>query len=132
MIELPSDISDKMWWSMCDFHMSPPEPLKHADLSKPFVYERRWGVFYVPMGMHQGAMSLLLAFAHGFDDGIDCAKHLCLDYSEETADHWIETRPGAAFRSSVGKVIQIGSESNITIAERRAFNSFGGFSAINK
>lgn len=103
MIELPDGITDPMWWAMCDFHMDVPRPLAEADLSKPFVYERKWGVFYVPMGCHLAAMSLLLAFQHGSTDGIAVAEKLGLRFSEGTADYWLEHTAGAAFRSSVAK-----------------------------
>lgn len=121
MLELPEEITDEMWWAMCDFHMAPPVALGEAELSIPFVYERKWGVFYVPMGMHQGAMSLLLAFQHGLTDGIDVGNKLGLKYSEETADYWLEHTIGAAFRSSVGKQVQVGRFKNLTVQERRLF-----------
>ena len=62
--------TDEQWWSMCDAHMSLPEPLAKADLTRPFVYARRYGVFYVPSGHHQHAMSILLAFRHGHTKGL--------------------------------------------------------------
>jgi len=107
---------------MCDCGMECPVPLGEADLTRPFVYERRWGVFYVPMGMHPSAMSLLLAFQYGLTKGLKVAERLSLDYSDETADYWLKHTPGAAFRSSVGKRIQVGSFSNMTVQERRAFS----------
>jgi hypothetical protein len=78
--------TDEQWWSMCDAHMSLPIPLAKADLQQPFVYERRYGVFYVPSGQHQNAMSILLAFHHGLTKGIDVADRLRLDFSQGTAD----------------------------------------------
>lgn len=119
MLQLPAGITDKMWWEMCDFHMDVPVPLSEADLTKPFVYERKWGVFYVPMGMHLGAMSLLLAFQHGCDDGMAVGEKLGLRWSEGTADYWLEHTVGAAFRSSVGKKIQVANTKGLTVQERR-------------
>lgn len=121
MQTLPTGITDKMWWEMCDFNMTLPVPLKEADLSKPFIYERRWGVFYVPMGMHQGAMSLLLAFQHGLVCGITVAEKLGLAYSEGTADYWLEHTPGAAFLSSVGRNIQAARYDSLNAREHRLF-----------
>lgn len=122
MQTLPPGITDKMWWKMCDLHMALPVPLKEADLAKPFVYERKWGVFYVPMGMHQGAMSLLLAFQHGLESGVKVAEKLGLTYSEGTADYWLEHTPGAAFLSSVGdNRIQAGSFKQLNVREHRLF-----------
>lgn len=99
--------------------MSLPVPLEQADLSRPFVYERQHGVFYVPFGKHQRSMSFLLALQHGCDSGVEVAQKLGLDYPELTADHWLEHTPGAAFRSSVGKCNQIGSSKGMTPLERR-------------
>lgn len=120
-IELPEDISDEMWWAMCDAHLSLPVPLAEADLSKPFVYERSRGVFYVPGGYHPSAMSILLAFQHGLTCGIDVAEKLKLEFSSGTADYWLEHTPGAAFRSSVGRCVVVGSTKGLTIQERRLF-----------
>lgn len=113
--------SDEQWWAMCSAHMSLPVTLKDADLTKPFVYDRRWGVFYVPFGQHQLAMSILLAFHHGQTDAIDTAEMLGVEYSGGSADLWLEKTPGAAFRSSVGKKVQAGPRGNLTAIERRFF-----------
>lgn len=115
------ELSQRQWNQFCDFCMSHPVPLAEADLSKPFVYERRYGVFYVPGGMHQSAMSFLLALQQGCEDGIDAAEKLGLSYSDGTADRWLEHTPGAAFRSSVGKRVQVGSGKGLTVQERRLF-----------
>jgi hypothetical protein len=123
---MPDDslFTDPQWWAMCDFHMGLPVPLAEADLTRPFVYERRWGVFYVPMGMHRGAMSLLLAFQHGLTGGIAVAERLGLDYSEGTADHWLQHTPGAAMLSSQGTQILVGTGRGLTPLERRRFGAF--------
>lgn len=110
-----------MFWRMCDCHMSNPVPLAQADLSRPFVYERRWGVFYVPGGYHRIAMTLLLAWQHDCDCPVDVANKLGLDMSFDTADHWLANTDGAAFRSSVGKRIQVASRDKLNLQERRLF-----------
>ncbi|MDO9068661.1 MAG: hypothetical protein Q7W05_09430 [Deltaproteobacteria bacterium] len=120
-IDLPTGITDEMFWRMCDCKMGRPVPLEQADLTKPFVYERRWGWFYVPSGHHQVAMTLLLAWQHRCDHPVDVAEKLGLNFSDETADYWFEHTPGAAFRSSVGKKIQVASLKGLTIQERRLF-----------
>lgn len=124
MSETP-EVTREMWWKMCDVHMSRPVPLHEADLTRPFIYERSWGVSYVPSGFHQVAMSLLLAFQHGLLHGIDVSEKLKLDFSSGTADYWLEHSPGAAFLSSVGKTIQVGNPKGLTIFERRKLRSFG-------
>lgn len=116
-----SPFSDEQWWSMCDACMSMPVPLAQADLSKPFVYDRQYGVFYVPMGYHQTAMSVLLAFQHGLTKGVDVSEKLELRYSEGTADEWLRATPGACFRSSVGKKVQAGQRGSLSVIERRIF-----------
>lgn len=116
--------TDEQWWKMCDAGMGLPLPLAHADLTKPFVYERAYGVFYVPMGHHQRVMSLLLAFQHGMLSTIDLAEKLGLEPHGETADRWLESTPGAAFRSSVGKRIQVPTGKGLTAQERRLFGDF--------
>jgi len=111
--------TEMQWWAMCDANMGLPVPLREADMSRPFVYERAHGVFYVPMGSHQHAMSVLLAFQHGLCKGLEVAEKLALEFSHGTADHWLESTPGAAFRSSVGKKVQAGKPGNLTVIERR-------------
>lgn len=120
MNNLPA-LTPYQWSQFCDFCMSEPVPLATADLTRPFVYERQYGVFYVPWGKHQSAMSFLLALQQGCEDGIDVASKLKLNYSEGTADYWLEHTPGAAFRSSVGKKIQVASGRGLTPQERRLF-----------
>lgn len=119
-----AQLTNRQWNQFCDFGMSQPVPLAVADLSQPFVYERQYGVFYVPGGYHPSAMSLLLALQLGCESGVDAAKSLKLQYSDGTADHWLENTPGAAFRSSVGKRIQVANGRGLTVLERRLFGDF--------
>ena len=107
----PEGFTDKMFWKMCDCRMGNPV----------FVYERRWGVFYVPSGYHPISMSLLLAWQNDCDDPADVADKLGLELSDETSDHWLQHTAGAAFRSSVGKKIQVASLGKLTIQEKRMF-----------
>jgi len=116
--------TDQQWWKMCDAGMSLPVPLNEADLTRPFVYDRAFGVFPVPGGRHQVAMSLLLAWRHGCDGGIEVAEKLAIEFSGETADRWLEGTPGAAFLSSVGKRIQVATGRGLTVQERRLFGDF--------
>lgn len=120
----PEKLTQRQWNLYCDFGISTPVPLAQADLTRPFVYERQYGVFYVPGAMHQSAMSLLLALQHGCDDGIDVSKLLKLEYSCGTADYWLENTPGAAFKSSVSSRIKVGSGRGLTPLERRLFGDF--------
>lgn len=116
--EPPAGMTDEMFWGMCDCNMSDPIPLEHANLTKPFVYERRWGVFYAPFGYHQSAMGLLLAWQHGCLKALQAAEKLGITH-DAVADYWLEHTPGAAFRSSVGRKIIVASLKSLTIHERR-------------
>ena len=119
--KVPENLTERQWGKFCDFGTSDPIPLEKADLSRSFVYERQHGVFYVPGGMHPSTMSLLLALQYGCQDGIDVAEKLKIEYSSGTADSWLQNTPGAAFRSSVGRRIQVATVRGLTILERRLF-----------
>lgn len=117
------ELNQRQWNQFCDAHMSDPVPLQEADLTKPFVYDRKYGVFYVPGGYHQLAMSFLLALDNDCDSGIEVGEKLNLDFSDETSDYWLKHTPGAAFRSSAGwdKKINVATMKGLTFLERRLF-----------
>lgn len=115
---LPEWITDRKWNAMCDAHMEEPIPLEQADLSKPFVYDRKYGVFPVAKGSHQIAMSLLLAWEHDLKNGVQVAEKLNLSYSHGTADYYLKNTEGTAFLSSVGKKVSAGCKSNLTEKEK--------------
>lgn len=112
------------WKQACDCGLVDSVPLAKADISRPFVYERHRGVFYVPGGLHLIAMSFLLALQHHCVDGVDVANQLKLEYPGATADHWLLHTEGAAFRSSVGKRIVVATGRGLTVLERRLFGDF--------
>lgn len=121
----PFELTERQWNKYCDFGMEGPFPLGRADLTRSFIYERRQGVFYVPGGMHQSVMSFLLALHHSCQSGVEVANLLGLEYSSGTADYWLETAPGAAFRTSVGeKRIIVAANKGLTPLERRLFGNF--------
>jgi len=111
--------TEGQFWKLCDAQMDLPVPLAVADLTKPFVYTRKYGVFYVSSGYHQMAMSLLLAFDHGSLNPIYAAEALGLSFPFKSADHWLRTTPGTAFRSSVGKKGVHAHRGSLTAIERR-------------
>jgi len=113
--------SEAQWAAMCDCHMSLPVALAQVDMERPFIYERRFGVFYVPGNCHQAAMSLLLAFQHGLPSGAEVAAALGVDYPAATADHWLEHTPGAALKSSAGSRVQVARVKRMNASERRFF-----------
>lgn len=114
-------ITDGIWWAMCDANMSDPVPLEQADLTQPFVYDRKYGVFPVSKGSHQVAMSLILAWHLGFKNGVRVAENLKLSYSDGTADHYLKNIEGTAFLSSVGKNVCAGHKTNLTEKEKDYF-----------
>lgn len=109
----------EQWQQLVDAGASEPQPLHLADLSVPFVYYRPLGVIYCGAGKHRLAMSVLLAFAHGCESGVEVGEHLNLDFPDETADRWLEITAGAAFRSSVGRKVQAGKRAHLTMIEKR-------------
>ena len=113
--------SDKHIDEMCRVGMEDPVPLHTADLYRPFVYHRSFGVFYVDFGRHQLAMTTLLAWQHGMVKGSDIADKLKLKYFDESADYWLQYTKGSAFKSSVGRSIYAGKRENINVYERRYF-----------
>lgn len=115
-------LTEKQRWKACDVHISDPVSLAEADLSLPFIYDRVYGLFYVPGGYHPAAQSLLLAFHHDLKCGVDVAEKLGLEYSCGTAEAWLAL-PGSAFRSSVGKKVNVGSKRKLNEAERDFFAS---------
>jgi len=102
------NLTGGLWNRFCDARMSFPVPLHESDLTKPFIYDRAYGVFYVAFGHHQVAMHTLLAI-HGVE----------IDDISSGADMFIEEIPGTAFRSSVGKCIITWSLKNLNAIERR-------------
>lgn len=117
-ISPPDVITEEMFQALCSCGMSEPVPLASADLTQSFVHERRWGVFYVDFGHHCAAMTLLLAWQHGLIRTGQILEKLDVDVFA-AADAWLENTPGAAFRSSAGREIQVASLMNLSIQERR-------------
>jgi hypothetical protein len=113
------EFTTAQWQMLQDAGAREPQPLHLADLSQPFVYYRPVGVLHCGPGKHRLAMSILLAFAHDCASGVEVAEHLGLDFPDETADRWLETTPGAAFRSSVGRRVLAGKRGSLTQIEKR-------------
>lgn len=109
------ELTEQQWWRISDY-ASQPVPLTEANVSRPFVYSREWGFFYVPMGYHQLAMATLLTFERG---RLWVAQEA--ERPDALADNWLEKAPGAAFRSSVSKFVQVGQPRKLTPLERRLF-----------
>jgi len=107
--------TDKQWYAMCDANISLPVPLAKADLTKSFIYDRQWGLFYVPFGRHQSAAATLLAFHRGVDRFYEIGLQV-----DNLADTYYETIPGTAFKSSVGtRLVKTWSPQSLTAVEKR-------------
>ena len=107
-----------------DFNVSRPVDLRDADLSKAFVYDRTYGFFYVGIGNHPHIMSMLLAFHHGYNDkygALQMADELGIRWSSDTADMFLKTIIGSAFRSSQSAIVYAGKRNNLTQSERKFF-----------
>ena len=116
-------LKDELWWAMCDAGMSRPVKLTKADLSKEFLYDRRYGVFYCQFGKHQFAMALLLAWDLGAENYLDI-DHSKLGISDwrsrecsTFADYFLENTKGTCFKSSVGKTVKVGKRGNLSNME---------------
>jgi len=113
--------SDHQHWALCDCNCSDPVPLDEADLSIPFVYDRKYGLFYAPSGYHQITMSTLLAFHHGLVKSVHVMHKLKFSYLSESADYWLEHIPGAAFLSSVNPKIHVATIEGLSVLEKSLF-----------
>jgi hypothetical protein len=121
-------IQDEFWWAMCDAGMSFPVPLRKADLSKEFVYDRRYGVFHCNFGKHQFVMALLLAWDQGVKNYLDI-DHKKLNISDwgkreiyNFADYYLENTKGTCFLSSQSKSIKVGKKGNLNSMELDYFS----------
>ncbi len=115
-------ITDRQWYKMVDSGMGKPIPLNSADLTKPFVYQRGWGVSYVNPGYHRSAMTLLFTFHKGhvrFSDMLNDEDFDPFNELQQAADAWAEL-PGTAWRSSVSNEIMV---NDINLFEKRIFDN---------
>lgn len=124
-----SPFTEAQWTAMCGAQMDMPVPLHQADLQQYFVWERAYGVFYVPFAFHDMAMTTLLAFSRGHEsiEALHAAETPRPPFSEAWSDEWLR-QPGTALRSSaiVGSPrVRIGFPTNVTHMERRIFQAAG-------
>lgn len=117
------NIPDEYWHAMCYAGLSTPIPLNEADLSQPFVYYRKYGVFYVPPQKHPFALALLLAWEEGVNDylNIDNNKLGIPEFRKidvySYSDYFLENYPGTCYMSSVNKKIRVGKKGNLNSNE---------------
>jgi hypothetical protein len=81
---------------------SGPAPLlRNTAVQDAFVYDRAWGVFTCPGGLHRDLMALLFALRNASANPLQLADELGCSI-DDLADRFLE-RPGTAFRSSAGR-----------------------------
>lgn len=122
-----NSLLDDFWYSMSDAGMSLPVTLNDADLSIPFVYFRKYGVFYVSPENHHHAMALLLAWE------MDCYDYLDIDNESigiqdffscdvhSFSDYFLEHFKGTCYMSSVNNKIRAFSSKNLNSMEIDTF-----------
>jgi hypothetical protein len=123
IFESKESLKDEIWWSMCDAGMSFPVPLRKADLSKEFLYDRRYGVFYCDYGKHQFAMAQILAWDLGEENYLDI-DYKSLGFSDfsrrdiyKYSDYYLTNTKGTCFLSSVSNSIKVGKKGNLNSNE---------------
>lgn len=109
------------------YGMSTPLKLNQANLSKPFVYHRKHGVFYVKNGCHALAMTQLLCWDLGVrnKNEID-TESLFGKKNDEVdigflADFFIENTKGTCFLSSNSEFIFCGKSGHLDFRELTFF-----------
>lgn len=92
-----------------------PVRLQDADLSRPFVYDRRYGVFYVGTAKHAFVMATIYAWDRGYTDYFDMP---IVGTVTDIADDYLIKTVGTAFRSSLStKRIVAGKPTNLNDTE---------------
>lgn len=123
MIDI-SPFTQEQWWQLCNCNCDLPIPLEKADLTKPFVYHRKYGLFYVPSGSHNLTMATFLAFDHGFDKPLEVCTSLGIKLGiSHCSDYWLEHTQGAAFKSSVSPKVQAGKRKHLNQKEKDYFGN---------
>lgn len=122
-----SGFTQKQVYKLIDYRLSDPVPLHEADLTKPFIYDRKWGVFTAPFASHAAGMALLYAFHQGLDDPLDLAlSDDLINYPGNAAEQWLAEFPGTCFYSGVshkGSLV-VHKLSSLNAIERRTFKGF--------
>lgn len=134
---MTKEITDEMFYLLCDYRMSEPIPLKDADLTSPFIYDRDYGVFYVDGGYHQLGMALLFAWRHGalsvrqlLKENSDIKKrvsersHSSSGKYEYLSECFLLDLKGTAMGSSVASHLQVGRIRNLNEEEKQIIGRY--------
>jgi hypothetical protein len=114
-------ITEEQWYKFCDAGGGRPMALAAFDLTKPFVFFRKYGIFPVNHGHHQQVMALLYAWEHDYHCPYDMIRDKKIREISTLADAFLEELDGTAFRSSVGKKVVAGKRTSLTTIEKRKF-----------
>lgn len=118
MVKFDGIIEDKYYHLMIDNCMDEPVLLQKADLRKPFVYDREYGVFEVQSGFHVMAMCIILAWRRGLDSHLE----LCIDGIKDHdwdaySEYYLEHYDGSCYKSSMGKIVYAWSKNTMNETE---------------
>lgn len=118
--------TDEQWYRMCDSGLSHPFALKDADLTKPFVYDRKLGFYYVGFGQHDIAMRMLFTIHHGelWPDKVQ--DKLGVHY-DDMAEEYLKTISGTCYKSAIRKEIVMWNKHSLSIIEKRIFYPVADF-----
>lgn len=116
-------LSEQHLTKLLNINCYPPIPLQAADLSIPFIYDRRFGVMVCDSGYHQQAMATL----YSFDQDVDSPYKLFGGSTKslyDLSDKWL-SQVGTAFKSGVGRqnMIYAGLSGNLNYMERIRFGA---------
>jgi hypothetical protein len=111
----------KVWDKLYDLGCSKPVPLDSVSGAlSSFVYDRKYGVFKCDFGAHPTVMSQLMAIHLGYDNGIDLAIALKIDFSYGTSQLFLQQN-GTAYCSSVSDMVEAWDARNLKEWEVKYF-----------
>lgn len=110
-----------------DYNISFPVPINEHDLTGAWVYNRKYGVFEVPIGYHQAVMAFFYAWETGYEHPFDIPD-IDGDYLAKAAELYL-TLPGTAYMSGAWHKPRIlaGLKNNLN---RNELNYFGDIDYI--
>lgn len=106
-------LTDEQWWSVSDY-CSQPVNLSTADLERPFLYVRGYGVFCIGMGYHHIMCATIYAWQNGLEFAGDGITELGMSIDDMAEA--LTKQEGVAWRSNIGKDVIYASK--ISHAER--------------
>ena len=123
------EVTDEKLYQLVDYKLSNPISLEDGNLTKSFLYDRKFGFFYVSGGNHQLAMALFFSWHKGFlnphelyeSEEYKEIKSTGIGRFEALADKYIDEIKGTCFKSSVSRYIIGGKIENFNKYEMEMF-----------